>query len=274
MSESLIIDFLYGTRPGRFLLKGLVNPSVSNRAAKLLSSRLSANFIPGFVKKNKINFVEYEIPEGGFKSFNDFFTRKIKPGYRDIEEGEIISPCDGYLTISQIDNDSIFNIKNTIYSLKSLLGSETLAKEFNGGTAFIFRLTPANYHRYVFCTSGIVEDIRRIDGVLHSVKPICHEKYPVFIQNSREFTVLSNANLGEVIQMEIGALLVGKISNNLYEKKTEVSCGTEKGFFEYGGSSIVVITKYHLMLSQKIQNREEINGGIPVKMGEALVVNI
>ncbi len=274
MSESLAIDFLYKTAIGRFFLKGLVNPVVSEYAAKFLSSRASAGIIPLFIKRNKIDISEYVIPEGGYSSFNDFFTRRIKPENRVIAEGELISPCDGYLTVSYIDESSVFHIKNTSYSLKNLLGNECMACEFTGGTALIFRLTPSHYHRYVFCTSGIVRRTKRIQGILHSVKPICHEKFPVFIQNSREYTVLNNVNLGDLVQMEVGALLVGKISNNRYARGDEICAGQEKGYFEYGGSSIVVLTKFRLDKKKLRRGRVRLHGGIPVKMGEVLVRNI
>ncbi len=274
MSESHTIDFLYKTAVGRFCLKGLVNPKVSELAAKLLSSRASAAIVPFFIKRNKIDISDYVIPEGGYKSFNDFFTRRIRPEKRVIAEGELISPCDGYLTVSNIDEASVFHIKNTSYSLKNLLGNECMANEFTGGTALIFRLTPSHYHRYVFCTSGIVERTKRIQGILHSVKPICHEKFPVFIQNSREYTVINNVNLGDLVQMEVGALLVGKISNNRYSRGEEICAGQEKGYFEYGGSSIVVLTKFRLDKRKIKRGRIKLGGGIPVKMGEALVRNI
>ena len=271
MSESLAIDFLYKTCVGRFFLKGLVNPKVSKFAAKLLSSRASAAFVPFFVKRNKIDINEYVIPEGGYKSFNDFFTRRIKPENRVIEDGELISPCDGYLTVSYIDETSVFHIKNTRYSLKELLKNSSLANEFNGGTALIFRLTPAHYHRYVFCATGVVGKAKRIHGILHSVKPICHEMFPVFIQNSREYTVINNNNLGNLIQMEVGALLVGKISNNHYSPGDKICAGREKGYFEYGGSSIVVLTKFRLDKRGLKRGRVKPCDGMPVKMGEALI---
>ncbi len=261
MSESLTIDFLYKTPVGRFILKGLVNPIVSKRAAKILSSRMSAAFVPSFIRKNNINIDDYIVPEGGFGSFNDFFTRKIKPGKREIDGSKFICPSDGLLTVSGIDKTSVFNIKNTSYSLKELLDSESLADEFIGGTAFVFRLTPSHYHRYVFCASGKVIETRFIQGILHSVKPVCHETFPVFIQNSREYAVIDSEEYGKTVQMEVGALLVGKISNSRYEAGDEVHIGTEKGYFEYGGSSIVVLTQKRLC--EKTDQTEE----IPVKLG-------
>jgi len=261
MSESLAIDFLYKTPVGRLILKGLVNPKVSKRAAKILSSRMSAAFVPSFIRKNNINIDDYIVPEGGFGSFNDFFTRKIKPGKRATYGRSFICPSDGLLTVSDIDKTSVFNIKNTSYSLKELLDNERLAGEFIGGTAFVFRLTPSHYHRYVFCASGKVEETRFIQGILHSVKPVCHEMFPVFIQNSREYAVIDSGEYGKIVQMEVGALLVGKISNAGYEAGDEVRIGEEKGYFEYGGSSIVVLTQKRLV--EKTDQTEE----IPVKLG-------
>lgn len=274
MSESFAIDFLYKTPVGRFFLKGLVNPKISEFAAKFLSSRASAAIVPFFIKRNKIDITDFVIPEGGYKSFNDFFTRRIKPEKRVIAEGELISPCDGYLTVSYINESSVFHIKNTDYSLKELLKKDGLANEFTGGTALIFRLTPSHYHRYVFCTAGVVGLTEKIQGILHSVKPICHEKFPVFIQNSREYTLLNNNNLGDIVQMEVGALLVGKISNNHYACGDEICAGQEKGYFEYGGSSIVVLTKFRLDKRKLRRGRLKLRGGIPVKMGEVLIRNL
>jgi phosphatidylserine decarboxylase len=266
MSESLTIDFLYKTPVGRFILKGLVNPKVSKRAAKILSSRMSAAFVPSFIKKNNIDIEDYIVPEGGFGSFNDFFTRKIKPGKRAISDSTFICPSDGLLTVSEISETSVFNIKNTSYSLKELLASESLAGEFMGGTALIFRLTPSHYHRYVFCASGKIIDTKYIQGILHSVKPVCHETFPVFIQNSREYAVIDSEEYGKIVQMEVGALLVGKISNSGYAAGDEARIGEEKGYFEYGGSSIVVLTKRRLC--EKQTSNEE----MPVKLGMDVVL--
>ncbi|MBR4759537.1 MAG: phosphatidylserine decarboxylase [Lachnospiraceae bacterium] len=74
----------------------------------------------------------------GYTSFNAFFKRKIRPECRKIGNGLFISPCDGLLTVSHIDEGSIFHIKHTNYSLSSLLQSEKLAEEFSNGTALIF----------------------------------------------------------------------------------------------------------------------------------------
>lgn len=273
MKDSLIIKFLYDTVAGRIMLKGLVDPRVSKVAATFLSSGLSRVIIPEFIRKNNIDISRYEIPRGGYASFNEFFKRKLKEEYMVKEDAALVAPCDALLTVSKINEDLIFNIKHTEYDVASLLNSEKLAKEFYGGTALIFRLTPAHYHRYVFCTDGIIKARRRIKGILHSVQPVCHEKTKVFIENSRELVVIDSKENGKIVQMEIGALLVGKINNYPVKKSQNVRRWQKKGNFEYGGSSIVVLVQDNVKISPDILNREKEDNEIPVVIGEKLIVN-
>ena len=75
----------------------------------------------------------------------------------------------------------------------------------------------------------------------HTVNPIANDYLPIYKENTREYTVIHSKEFGDVLQMEVGALLVGKISN--HKQSTVVTRGEEKGFFEYGGSTIVVLTQ-------------------------------
>lgn len=270
MNERFVIKFLYKTVVGRTILKILVNPSFSRASARYLSSPFSKWLVPVFVRRNKIDMTYYLVPEGGYDSFNDFFTRKMDEEYIWYKDGELVSPCDGLLTVSVIDDDSVFYIKHTQYSLSELLDSEELAAEYKGGTAYIFRLTPAHYHRYIWASTGYIIHQGHIDGILHSVQPVCHEKTKVFIQNTREYSLIDTPSVGKVIQMEIGALLVGKISNHDLGKRKMVCAGQEKGFFEYGGSSIVLITNSRVELAEELQYRGMIGNEIPVIIGEQL----
>ena len=80
MKDSFILRFLYRTVPGRSVLKFLVQPKVSVFAGRILSSGASKYFIPWYIRKNHIKMSNVMIPDGGFSSFNDFFTRKIDAG--------------------------------------------------------------------------------------------------------------------------------------------------------------------------------------------------
>lgn len=271
MRESILIRFLYNTVLGRQLLKLLVHPSVSRASAKLLSSKSSRLLVPIFINKNCIDIKKYNVPEGGYTSFNEFFTRTLKEDhYYEADGGTIISPCEGLLTISAIDKNSSFDIKHTVYNIGELLDDDEYANYYQGGTAFIFRLTPAHYHRYIWSATGLVDEKRSIEGVLHSVRPICHKNTKVFIQNTRDYTVVNNSIMGKILQMEIGALLVGRISNYDININQMILAGQEKGYFEYGGSSIVVLTKDTITLSDEIRNRARQGDEIPVHIGEKI----
>lgn len=273
MSSSLGLKFLYHTVPGRFILKQLVKPPVSVRMGKFLSTGISARLVPHYVKKNGIDLKRYEVPAGGYVSFNDFFTRRLRPENRPRPQSELIAPCDGLLTVLDIDNDSSFLIKNSHYSLARLLRNRELADTFSNGTAFIFRLTPSHYHRYNFCSNGTVSEQKTIPGKLHCVRPIALEQLPVFIENSREYVTIDSDHAGKLVQMEVGALFVGKISNYEHkEKPYTVRTTDEKGYFEFGGSTIIVLTDHRVSVSETILRRKRNEEGeIPVTIGESLI---
>lgn len=270
MKDSMILTFLYKTALGRLLLKLLVQPKVSQLAGIILSSGLSKCLVPYYIRKYKIEMDDIEIPQGGFSSFNDFFIRKRYMMCLDITCGHLISPCDGYMTPVRIRKQTVFKIKHSHYFLEDLLKDEALAGEFENGMALVFRLTPANYHRYCYVASGEVLLSRKIRGKLHCVKPIALREFPVYIQNSREYQVIVTEKIGAMIQMEIGALLVGKIKN---KKRTSepvwVQKGEEKGYFEFGGSTIILLfQKNRICMNKKLFEREKNCVEIPVRMGE------
>lgn len=240
-NQDKLLSFLYTNIFGRMLLKPLIQPQVSKLAGRYLSSAHSKWLISKFIERNEINMDIYE--ECDYSSFNDFFTRKIKPDSRPVPEDldVLISPCDCLATVYPIQENTTFSIKNTEYTLRSLLRSPRLAKRFRGGYAYILRLTVEDYHRYLYSVSGKQSKNYHIDGTFHTVNPIANDYLPIYKENTREYTVIHSKEFGDVLQMEVGALLVGKISN--HKQSTVVTRGEEKGFFEYGGSTIVELTQ-------------------------------
>lgn len=240
-NQDKLLSFLYTNIFGRMLLKPLIQPQVSKLAGRYLSSAHSKWLISKFIERNEINMDIYE--ECDYSSFNDFFTRKIKPDCRPVPEDldVLISPCDCLATVYPIQENTTFSIKNTEYTLRSLLRSPRLAKRFRGGYAYVLRLTVEDYHRYLYSVSGKQSKNYHIDGTYHTVNPIANDYLPIYKENTREYTVIHSKEFGDVLQMEVGALLVGKISN--HKQSTIVTRGEEKGFFEYGGSTIVVLTQ-------------------------------
>ena len=226
--------------------------------------------IKGFVQKNNIQLEDYELSD--VKTFNQFFRRKIKQGKRpfDQEKTHLPSPCDGLLTAYHIENEgTVIPVKQSRYTITSLLQDEQLAANYSGGLCLVFRLCVDNYHRYSYCLSGHKSANRFIRGVLHTVRPIALETLPVFTQNCREYTVLDSPEFGRVVQMEVGAMLVGRIVN-LHEKAF-VERGQEKGYFEYGGSTIILLfEKKHITLRKDIEAASKEGKETPVQMGEML----
>lgn len=262
---------LYDSTFGRILLKPLVTPVVSNIAGAFLSTKCSCLLIKPFIRSNNIDMSQFE--DVKYKNYNEFFSRKIREGARtiDMEATHFISPADSKLTVLPITENARFTLKHTDYSVSSLLKNSELARAYHGGYAFIFRLTVDDYHRYCYVDDGIKEENIHIPGKFHTVNPIANDYYPIYKENTREYSILHGKHFGDIVMMEVGALLVGKIVN-LHEK-SEVKRGQEKGYFQFGGSTVVLLTK-----ADKVKVDEDIlknsRDGIEtvVKFGEKIGV--
>lgn len=260
-----IQNFLYNTYVGRIILKPLVKPPITKLGGFLLNTRLSSLYVNRFIRNNNIDMEDYE--NRSYSSFNDFFTRKILPGKRtvDREPSSLISPCDSALTVYDINDESVFSIKNSVYTVSELIGGD--GRKYCGGKCLVFRLAVHNYHRYCFFDSGTAENPKKIKGVFHTVMPVS-ENYKVFARNCREVTVLHTENFGDACQIEVGALMVGKISNKNVRK---FSRGDEKGMFEFGGSTIVLLLKEGTAaVREDILKNSENNIETSVKYGEKI----
>ena len=262
-----MLHFLYGTTVGRFVLKGLTAPSLSKACGRFLDSAVSEILIDPFVRKNGIDLSEFETES--MRSFNDCFSRRIKPGLRpiDLEPEHLIAPCDGLLSIREIREDTVLHVKNSNYRLSDLLKSRRLADHYRDGLCLVYRLCVNHYHRYCYVDSGQKSRNTFIPGELHTVRPIALEKIPVFPRNCREYTLLKTKNFGTVLQMEVGAMLVGRIVN--HDQEAFVQRGQEKGMFQYGGSTIIVLLqKNRAALLPEFAGTLVSGEEIPVKMGQ------
>ena len=232
------IRFVYGTLFGRLLAKGILcRPFVSELYGLWQRSPLSRGKVKKFMEEYHISVDD--CTEREFSDFNAFFTRQRKEqGDRTLPH-ELPAIADSKLSALPIGRNSRFRIKDVPYKLQDLLDSENLAREYEGGLCLIFRLSPDDYHRYAFPDRGTAEDTVEIPGVLHTVNPIAGSM-AVYRRNTRHYTILHTEHFGQLIQMEVGALLVGKICNHnkLSFKKLE-----EKGYFAYGGSTVILLCK-------------------------------
>ena len=267
------LNDLYKTTAGRILLKSLVSRPVSDTAGAFLDSRISALLIRPFAQKNNIRIEDYELDD--IRSFNDFFRRKIRNGLRPISNvpHDLVAPCDGLLKVSRITGGSIIEAKQSRFTVRGMLRDSRLAGSFEGGYCLVYRLCVDNYHRYVYFDSGRKYSNRHICGLYHTVQPVALEDFPVFVQNTREYTVIDTDNFGRCVQMEVGAMLVGRIVNH-HTEQCRVERGAEKGFFEYGGSTVIVLLPgQELTFSDKVLRGMEEGCEVPVLMGETVAVS-
>lgn len=266
--DSKTLKFLYTTFIGRCILKILTWRFISKLCGLFLDSKLSKFLIKPFVKNNNIDLDDYY--SDNFLSFNDCFSRKIKDGKRVIDKDSkaLVSPSDGLVSCYKITNDLTLNIKNSIYTISSLLRDDLISSKYCNGTCVVIRLCVDNYHRYIYPCDGIKNENVHIKGVLHTVRPIALSNVKVFSENSREYTILKNKLFGDVTMMEVGALLVGRIIN--YHEIYEFKKGEEKGMFQYGGSTIILLLEDKVNVDKRLFDATAEGKEIPIKMGEVL----
>ncbi|AEY67296.1 phosphatidylserine decarboxylase [Clostridium sp. BNL1100] len=246
-----LLDALYTTGRGKLGLELLVKRKLYSALTGFFCDRkISRKTIKGFADKFSIDINECENKLEDFNSFNDFFARKLKPSARKFDKAQekLLAPGDGRLQAwENIDKEKLLQIKGMTYSLSELLQDEKLAQDYNGGTYLILRLCPVDYHRFHFFDSGKCMETQKIKGEYYSVNPVALKKIPeLFCRNKREYSIFKTDNFGDVLYIEVGATSVGSIIQT-YTPGERVSRGDEKGFFKFGGSTVLVIFKKNMV---------------------------
>lgn len=228
-------------------------------------------------KKYKINLDEYVIPENGFKSFNSFFTRKIKEINRIIGEG-LVSPVDGSVfDFGLIDPDNKIFVKHKHYYIDDLI-----CDDFENLKSYaVLYLSPANYHRVHACFDMEIESVSYLPGTLLSVrKKTVYKKDRVYCRNER-IVLTGKSPYGRFNFILVGALMVGKVrlsfdsglrtnirkgifAKKVYDFPVVIDKGDEVGYFEMGSSVIILLEDDCLKSLNKPVHA-------PVKMGEPIV---
>jgi len=268
--EGAALRFLYGRPAGRALLKIAASRPVSQLAGRFMDSPLSRPLIGPFVRKNKIRLSEY-LPVS-YPCFNDFFCRPIRKELRPIpqEDKAFMAPCDGYLSAYRITDGLVLPIKQSSYTIPELLGGDSAAEAFRDGVCLAFRLCVQHYHRYAYVDAGVIRARRFLPGELHTVRPIALAALPVFTRNCREYMLLDTQHFGTLCQVEVGAMLVGRIENY---KGAGVSFrrSEEKGRFLYGGSTVILLLeKDRVQLDEALFDNTAKGLETPVQLGEVL----
>lgn len=238
-------DAFFSKTIGKSLAYALARSSFFSGFYGLLQNRpSSAKKILPFIKTFDVDVSEFVKKPSEFTSFNDFFTRKLKPEARPInpQNNTAIIPADGrYYFYQNIKKTDGFIIKGKKFCLETLLQNEKLAAEYEEGAMAIARLCPTDYHRYHFPCDGIAGKTVLINGLLHSVNPAAIKKnIHIFTENKRTLCILDSQLFGKVLFLEIGAICVGSI-HQTYQPDSIQAKGDEKGYFSFGGSSLILL---------------------------------
>ena len=241
-------------------------------------SGISRKRIAKTIEQLEIDMSEFELPAEGFRTFNDFFTRKLKAGSRSIATAanSLISPADCRLLVyPKLSGDTCIPVKGKDFTVRELLGNneKALAEEFENGSLCICRLCPADYHRYHFPDDGELLKNWQMKGKYHSVSPIATtQNIKAFTENYRQNSLLQLKNFGKMIFCEVGAFAVASIVQTCNEKKFHK--GQEKGFFAFGGSTIIMVfAENKVKFAEDILQKSAENIECLVKMGEEIGVS-
>ena len=243
---------------------------VSTIYGNMMDRTSSAKKIHPFIEDFDIDMSVAQKQE--FNNFNDFFTRKLKDEARPIDTSSniVVSPADGKILAYTDISNSDFIIKGKRFDVSSFLDNPDLAQKYHDGSLLIIRLAPFDCHRFHFPVSGNLSPNKKIDGDYYSVNPFAlRKKAEIFCLNKREYTILSNPLFGDVIMAEVGATLVGSIEQTF--KGSSVNKGEEKGYFKFGGSTVVLLfEKSKILIDEDLLINTAKGYETTVKMGERI----
>ncbi len=237
------LRWVYGNPLGKLSLHTLVKRAgFSKWYGNRMSQPDSVSRIAPFIDLYGLDPAEFADDPSSFKSFNEFFYRKLNPSARPIANSPVVFPADGrhlgFPDISAIDS---FFVKGQTFDLPALLGDAALAEKYAKGSLVLSRLCPVDYHRFHFPAAGIPSETKTIPGPLFSVSPIALAKNLSYLwTNKRTICHLETEDLGTILIMEIGATCVGSI-HQTYTPGEPVGKAQEKGYFAFGGSSTITI---------------------------------
>lgn len=274
-----------------FVLSQYITPQlgVSNLAGRLAdndrSPALKNRVIKWFIGRYGVDMSEAAEPNPeAYATFNDFFTRELKPGIRPLADGEktLVSPVDGAISqLGQVTGDRVFQAKGQSFSLSELLGGEeaTTAPFADGEFSTIY-LSPKDYHRIHMPMAGTLRQMIHVPGKLFSVNPVTAENVPnLFARNERVVCIFDTAS-GPMALVLVGAMIVGsvetrwagvvvpgsrQVTSTRYEGEQAISFekGEEMGRFRLGSTVIMVMPKGSVSW-----NSDQV-AGKTVRMGEA-----
>lgn len=229
---------------GRLALEALVKrPIFSRWYGWRMNRAVSRRKITPFIRTYQLNPAEFAAPPESFRTFNEFFFRHLKPEARPVDPDPraVIFPADArHLGFPNVSEAAGVFVKGQRFDLSRLIADAELARRYERGAVILSRLCPVDYHRFHFPVAGTASATRLINGPLYSVNPIALRRNLTYLwQNRRTLTTIDTPQFGRVLMLEIGATNVGSIRQTY--QPGPVAKGVEKGYFEFGGSSTLLL---------------------------------
>lgn len=239
--------------------------------------------IRSYVRAWNVDLTEIAEPLESFRTFDAFFTRRLRPGARTVTPGPttLVSPVDGRLVAhGTIERGELLQVKGVTYTVEALLDDPDAARRFHGGTYFTLYLSPRDYHRIHCPIDGEVLGYRYVPGRLFPVNRIGLEHVQgLFWRNERITTYLRTA-IGQVAVVKVGATSVGRITVSYADVRTNdgvaepqaiyyarpkaINKGSELGVFHLGSTVVLLVEPPAVGLDPTLAE------GRAMRMGEVL----
>ena len=269
------MQFTYGNPLGKLALHGLVKRAAFSRwYGRRMDHPTSGRKVLPFISNYGLNAGEFTESPAAFKSFNEFFYRKLKPGARPIDPDPATTtfPADGrHLGFQNISSCPGIFVKGRVFDLDRLFQSKSLADTYREGAVVLSRLCPVDYHRFHFPVGGLAGKSRLINGSLFSVNPIAlRQNINILVENKRFRSIIESPEFGPVTMFEVGATNVGSVEYT-FVPDTRVAKGAEKGYFKFGGSlTITFFEKGRIQLAEDLIANSAVGRELYAKMGDRM----
>jgi phosphatidylserine decarboxylase len=259
--------------------------ALAGRVASRERGPTTTRLVRWFVRKYGVDLGEaVESDPGAYASFNDFFTRALKPGARPIANADLVCPVDGSISqFGAIEHDQVLQAKGHRYSTTALVGGDhALAERFHDGSFATLYLSPKDYHRIHMPCDGTLVRMIHVPGSLFSVNPVTARGVPrLFARNERVVCVFESDVFGVFVLTLVGATIVGSMATVWHgvvnpprvrrvrewhypERAVKLEQGAEMGRFLLGSTVVLLFPKRTLRFNPRWRP------GAPIRLGEPM----
>jgi phosphatidylserine decarboxylase len=267
----------------QYLMPKQLLTTLAGKAASARAGGMTTAVIRWFIERYSVNMAEAENPDpASYASFNDFFTRPLKPGARPLAGAELLCPVDGAISqFGPIAAGQIFQAKGHQYSATALVGGDsTLARAYESGSFACLYLSPRDYHRIHMPCAGRLLRMIYVPGALFSVNPVTARGVPgLFARNERVVCVFEGEQ-GPFVLVLVGATIVGSMATvwhgtvnpprpgrvvewHYADQNIELERGAEMGRFMLGSTVV-------MLFPQNVDFNPAWKPGGALRMGEAM----